>query len=99
MTPWLRAMAAGLAVAVAMAAAPAAARPDSRTMTCEQARALVRARGAVVLGTGRYTYERVVDHAGYCDRGETAELFIAPTRDVANCRVGGYCRSRAPISR
>lgn len=83
----------------ALAAGPAAARPDTRAMTCDQARALVESKGAVVVSTGRYTYDRAVSSQRYCEFGDVVDTFIAPTLDNPRCRIGGYCKSRAPISR
>jgi hypothetical protein len=86
-----------LAVGIGLSAttqASAAARPDTRIMTCEQARAFVREKGAVIMSTGQYTYERFVSGYGYCDRGEETWLQVAPTKDNPKCRVGYICRDR-----
>ncbi len=76
------------------AGASAAARPDTRAMTCEQARAFVRQNGAVVMSTGQYTYERFVAGFGYCEADEEPWLQVAPTLDNSKCRVGNICRTR-----
>ncbi len=81
-------------LSLAAAISPAAARPDTRAMTCEGAKAFIRGNGAVVMSTGQYTYDRIVAGIGYCDRGEEAVLKVAPTRDNPRCRVGYYCRDR-----
>lgn len=87
---FLAATAAGFA-----AATPAhAARPDTRAMSCQQAQNLVRSRGAVVMTTGQYTYERIVSGLGYCESDEETAIMTAPTRDNPKCRVGYYCRTR-----
>ena len=75
-------------------AAPAAARPDARKMTCEQPRAMVRQQGAVVMSTGRYTYQRFVAHQGYCDYWETTRSAWTATRDNPKCRIGYICEQR-----
>jgi hypothetical protein len=72
----------------------ASARPDTRTMTCQQAQEFVRRSGAVVMTTGPRTFERIVANRSFCDFDETTWLMVAPTRDVPNCRVGSYCRTR-----
>ncbi|AXS39998.1 hypothetical protein [Breoghania sp. L-A4] len=78
--------------AVPLAAAPAlAARPDVRRMTCAQAHDMVLDRGAVVMTTGRFTYERFVSHQRYCDRWETVVPALAATRDKPQCLVGYIC--------
>jgi len=79
---------------LATSSAAFAARPDTRAMTCEQARAFVRQQGAVVMTTGQYTYLRIVSGYGYCDRGEETWLQVAPTLDNPKCRVGYICRDR-----
>lgn len=66
-------------------------RPDSRNMTCDQAYALVRRYGAVVMSTGRYTFERVVANRSWCQRGERLRRYSVPTLDVRHCRVGYKC--------
>jgi hypothetical protein len=70
----------------------AAARPDTRQMTCAQANALVKERGAVVMTTGRHTYRRFVAHQGFCDRWEITMPDYAPTRDNPRCVINGVCR-------
>lgn len=66
-------------------------RPDSRRMTCEQAYDLVKRNGAVVMSTGRYTFERVVADQRWCQFEEVTERFYVPTRDDRRCRVGFKC--------
>ncbi len=88
-------LAAAGALAIPMAPVEAlAARPDTRAMTCEQAQNFVRQKGAVVMTTGQYTYERIVSNQGYCDVDEITWLKVAPTKDNPKCRVGYYCRTR-----
>jgi hypothetical protein len=84
-----------IALTLAMAASSfAAARPDTRTMSCEGAKAFVRSQGAVIMSTGRHTYDRIVASIGFCERGEEAVLKVAPTLDNPRCWVGSYCRDR-----
>ena len=76
-----------------LAVTPAlAARPDTRAMTCAQAQAFVQSRGAVVMTTGRFTYERIVTNRSFCPRDETTWVKVAPTADNPQCRVGYYCK-------
>lgn len=86
-------IATGLLAAAALPAS-AAGRPDTRAMTCQGAQNFIRQHGAVVMTTGRYTYDRIVSSQGYCDGDEETALKIAPTRDNPKCRVGYYCRAR-----
>ena len=73
----------------------AQARESTLSMSCRQATSLVASRGAVVLSTGRYTYDRFVASPGYCFAGEWGEPAWAPTRD-GSCRLGYICRSGDP---
>lgn len=87
------ACAAAVAAALLVAApGPAeAARPDSRQLTCAQAQSLVARNGAVVMTTGRFTYERFVSGIRFCDRWQTLRPETAPTRDAPRCVVGYVC--------
>lgn len=79
-----------LMVAGALAAAmPAAAegRPDARAMSCGEVRAMIASRGAVVLTTGRHTYDRYVRDTRYCASPEIARVTTIRTRDAAACPV------------
>jgi hypothetical protein len=71
-----------------------AARPSTLNMTCGQARGLVATQGAIVLTTGRHTFDRFVADAGFCEWDEYADWAYAPTRDTPQCPVGYTCRYR-----
>ncbi len=71
---------------------PGAARPDTRTMTCQQARAVVQQYKAIVMSTGQYTYERIVIGQGYCSSTQISKPLYAPTVDVPSCKVGNICQ-------
>ena len=60
-------------------------------MTCAQAVGLVNARGAVVMSTGPYTYDRYVQHRGFCTPTETTKPDFVPTRDNPTCFIGYRC--------
>lgn len=85
---------AGLAVLAAMSATQA--RQSTLEMSCPQAAALVAAHGAVVLSTGRHTYDRFVTSRRYCAPNEYADRAWAPTRD-GRCRLGFICRPGPPL--
>ncbi len=72
-------------------AAGAQERPSSVTMTCQQAAGLVSTRGALVLGTGRFTYDRFVRDRSFCEPTEVAANAFVPTRDNPECLVGYRC--------
>lgn len=65
----------------------AQARPDARTMTCGEVRALIRDHGAVVITTGRYTYKRFVYHRGFCLYSERIGHEWIATSDTPECRL------------
>ncbi|MTI42493.1 hypothetical protein E1178_02610 [Roseibium hamelinense] len=73
----------------------AQARPDTRNYTCEQAQALVKQRGQIVMNTGPSTFDRFVANGSYCvePHAVTRALF-APTKDVKQCNVGRRCVER-----
>ena len=77
-------------LAVALAP-PAEARPNTTTMSCNQARSLVRAHGGIVLSTGRYTYDRYVAAPYYCDQDEWGRAASVPTLS-GSCPVGYICK-------
>ena len=73
--------------------ASAQAMPNSLTMSCAQARALVAREGAVVISTGPGLFDRYVTDAGYCQSQRSKPAWI-PTRDNPQCLVGQECRER-----
>ena len=82
--------------------AAAQSRPDTTRMSCAAARALVTARGAIVLGTGSSLYDRnapalydryVVSRA-YCSSTQVIEPAFVPTADNRQCFIGYTCRQR-----
>lgn len=79
---------------VALAGQAMAARPDSRTMTCAQARGLIAQYGSVVMTTGQYTYDRIVHNRGFCGPSQETRLKVVPTYDDPRCRVGYICEER-----
>lgn len=85
------------AVLIVATTAPLAARPSTLNMTCRQAQNLVQSRGAIVLSTGRNTYDRFVRSGRFCEVAEWAEDATAPTKDRDHCRLGYTCTSNPPI--
>ena len=68
-------------------AALAQGRPDARTMSCERVRSLIAERGAVVLTTGRHTYDRYVHDGRFCDMGEVARPITITAQGGEPCVV------------
>jgi len=62
-------------------------------LTCGQAQQIVLSRGAAVLSTGTYTYDRFVRDRRFCEFNEGLELAFVPTRDTPQCPIGYRCRS------
>jgi hypothetical protein len=83
---------AGLGLAMVASAVMAQPRPSTLQMSCAQVRTLVGSRGAIVLGTGQFTYDRYVAHVGFCQRDETTEPAYERTADNPQCFIGSRCR-------
>jgi hypothetical protein len=66
-------------------------RPSTTGMTCGAAHSLVLQRGAIVLGTGGQTYDRLVRDTSFCFQGQKVKPVMAPTRDNPQCYVGDTC--------
>ena len=75
-------------------AAPSLA--STLAMSCGQAAGLVAARGAVVLGTGGYIYDRFVSDQRFCLTAEVTEPMWVAARDTPACFVGYRCREQRP---
>ena len=71
-----------------------AARPDLRTMTCNQAQRMINERGQVVATTGKRTYKRFVTHFRYCDYWERLATTRVKTKDNPKCRIRYICEER-----
>jgi hypothetical protein len=82
-----------VAVAGFVTAASAQSGSTTLAMTCVQVRGIVTSQGAAVLRTGPATYDRYVRDGSFCALQETARPVWVRTADVAQCPVGGVCRS------
>jgi len=69
----------------------AAIAQPTTSMSCGQARAVVARHGGVVLYTGQHTYDRYVANRSFCEPSQITKPAWVPTRDVAQCYVGGTC--------
>ncbi|MGY2049865.1 hypothetical protein [Methylobacterium sp. JK268] len=67
-------------------------RPDSTALRCAEAARLVAGRGAIVLGTGGFTYDRFVRDRSFCGSQEITERALVPSRDDRSCFVGYRCK-------
>jgi hypothetical protein len=89
----LKSIALSLAAACVATGACAQARPSALAMSCRATAQLVAARGTVVLGTGGWTYDRVVRDGSFCLRDETIRPVWTPTAESSQCFVGYRCVS------
>ncbi|MEZ0171505.1 hypothetical protein [Microvirga sp. TS319] len=70
-------------------------RLSTLNLTCGQAQQVIRSRGAAVLSTGTYTYDRFVVDRSFCQFDEFLELAWVPTRDTPQCPIGYRCKTQS----
>lgn len=87
-----------VAVTLGTAISPAAARPDTRYMSCAAAVSIVQANGAVILSTGAHTYDKYVKNHAYCNLNDVLRKAYVPTSDTRRCRVGFVCKGKFDYS-
>ena len=81
-----------MVLSVLITGAQAQTRPSTVNRPCQASRDLVFARGAIVLGTGGYTYDRFVRDRSFCEFNEYASPAYVPSRDTPQCFVGYRCK-------
>lgn len=87
-----------LGAALVMSIASAEARPDTRSMSCEQARDFVKKKGSAVMNTGPNTYDRFVASRQFCVSQKQFLLrAFVPTKDNKSCHIGYTCQEERPI--
>ena len=84
----------GLSLASLATAADAQDRPFAPQMSCSAVAGLVARSGAIVIGTGPYTYDRVVTGQRYCPIEEITTPAWTATTDNPQCFVGYRCKDR-----
>ncbi|HEV7256339.1 MAG TPA: hypothetical protein VGN82_01035 [Bosea sp. (in: a-proteobacteria)] len=82
-----------LMLILAAGTAFAQARPSSPDRTCAANRQSVLANGAIVLGTGGYTFDRFVRDSSFCPHGDILDPAWIPSRDTPQCFVGYRCKT------
>jgi hypothetical protein len=82
----------GVTAFLQVATVSAQPRPSTVAMSCQQAAGIVASAGAIVLGTGGYTYDRFVTDGRFCLRPEITEPAWVPAGDTPQCFVGYRCR-------
>ena len=70
--------------------------PMVPAMNCGQANYLVASHGAIVLGTGRYTYDRYVRSQAFCFPTQYVRPAWVPAADTSQCFVGYTCTDDPP---
>jgi hypothetical protein len=66
-------------------------RPSTVGRPCVASQRLVFASGAVVLGTGGFTYDRFVRDRSFCEFNQYTEPAWVPSGDTPQCFVGYRC--------
>jgi hypothetical protein len=82
-----------LALMGIVTAADAQTRPSTVNMPCGASQRLVFSRGAIVLGTGGYSYDRFVRDRSLCEFNEYIVPAFVPSRDTPQCFVGYRCKA------
>ena len=85
-----------LALILTAGSADAQTRPSTVGRPCAASQRDVQANGAIVLGTGGFTYDRFVRDRGFCQFDEYADPAWVPARDTPQCFVGYRCKSGRP---
>lgn len=87
-----------LSLLLLLAAAPALAqsRPSTPDRSCAANRQSVAANGAIVLGTGGFTFDRFVRDRSFCQHGDFLEPAFVPSRDTPQCFIGYRCKVDVP---
>lgn len=75
--------------------AVAQTRPSTVSRPCAASQRDVKVNGAIVLGTGGYTYDRFVADRRFCQFDEGLEPAWVPSRDQQSCFIGYRCKPRA----
>jgi hypothetical protein len=88
-----------IAVILGGMASMAQSRPDTVRLTCQQATALVRSHGSIVLGTGPHLYDRYVTSCQFCFDDEYLIPSWVETADNPECLVGYHCSTQTSLPR
>ena len=70
------------------------ARPYAPLLSCGRLKGMIYDKGAVVLSTGQFTFDRFVRDQGYCMLGEITEPAWIISKDQTQCFVGYTCGGR-----
>jgi len=82
---------------IVASASLADARQNTRSMSCDQAIALVGHSRGIVLSTGANTYDRYVANGSFCIPGQITQRATVPTKDTSDCPIGFTCIDRLRV--
>ncbi len=83
-----------LALLLPAGIAAAQTRPSTVSRPCAASQRDVQVNGAIVLGTGGYTYDRFVRDRSFCLVNEVTDPAFVPSADTQACFVGYRCKSK-----
>lgn len=81
-----------LALLLPAGMAAAQTRPSTVSRPCAASQRDVQVNGAIVLGTGGYTYDRFVRDRSFCLVNEGTDPAFVPSADTQACFVGYRCK-------
>ena len=84
-----------LALVLNAGIATAQSRPSTVSRPCAASQRDVQTQGAIVLGTGGFTYDRFVRDRSFCQVDEGLDPAWVPSRDRDACFVGYRCKSQS----
>lgn len=92
----MKAIALTLVLVLNAGIAAAQTRPSTVTRPCAASQRDVQTNGAIVLGTGGFTYDRFVRDRSFCLRDEVLKPAWVQSRDSEACFVGYRCTNEPP---
>lgn len=84
-----------LAIILNAGMAAAQTRPSTVSRPCAASQRDVQVNGAIVLGTGGYTYDRFVRDRSFCEFNEGLDPAFVVSRDNQACFIGYRCKNQA----
>lgn len=91
----MKALVLTLALILTAGSAEAQTRPSTVSRPCAASQRDVQANGAIVLGTGGFTYDRFVRDRSFCEFDEGLEPAFVPSRESPTCFIGYRCKTQS----
>jgi len=91
----MKAMILTLAILLNAGMATAQTRPSTVSRPCAASQRDVQVNGAIVLGTGGYTYDRFVRDRSFCQIDEALDPAFVPSLESPTCFVGYRCKTQS----